>query len=151
MDTAAAQHWTIGEACHGATDGRAAVHAEVELEAQELDREELIEALLASWEVGFQLEATFMEFSRQAGLSFRLDEARSPAAPESLEDLEAVFGYEPTEDETIEYMKSLYENATMEIDMDELFKEQMSINEKTLWQSLVQLTALALTLGCSRD
>ena len=31
-----------------------------------------------------------------------------------------MFGYEPTEDETIEYMKSLYENATMEIDMDEI-------------------------------
>ena len=61
-----------------------------------------------------------MEFSHQAGISYRLDETRSPAAPESMEDLEEIFGYEPTEDETIEYMKSLYENATMEIDMDEI-------------------------------
>ena len=91
----------------------------VELEARELDREELIEALLASWEVRFQLKATFLQFSREAGLSFRLDEARSPAPPECLEDLEQIFGYEPTEEETIDYMKSLYENATMEIDMDE--------------------------------
>jgi len=92
----------------------------VELEAQELSRAELIEALLASWEVRFQLKASFMEFSREAGLSFRLDEARSPAAPECLEDLEQIFGYEPTEEETVDYMKSLYENATMEIDMDEI-------------------------------
>lgn len=92
----------------------------VELEAKELDREELVEALLASWEVRFQMKATFMEFARAAGLSFRLEEARTPAAPESLEDLEQIFGYEPTDDETIEYMRSLYENATMEIDMDEI-------------------------------
>lgn len=92
----------------------------VHLEAQELSREELIEALLESWEVRFQLKASFMMFSREAGLSFRLDEARSPAAPESLEDFEEIFGYEPTEEETIDYMRSLYENATMEIDMDEI-------------------------------
>ena len=52
----------------------------VELEAQELDREELIEALLASWEARFQMKATFMDFARAAGLSFRLDEARSLAS-----------------------------------------------------------------------
>tara|TARA_Y100000589_G_scaffold119364_1_gene113649 strand:- start:5658 stop:5993 length:336 start_codon:yes stop_codon:yes gene_type:complete len=92
----------------------------VELEAQELNREELIEALLASWEVRFKLKSSFMEFSRDAGLSFRLEEARSPSAPESLEDLEEIFGYEPTEEETIDYMRSLYENATMELDMDEI-------------------------------
>ena len=92
----------------------------VELEAQELSKEELIEALLASWEVRFQLKASFMEFSREAGLSFRLDEARSPAAPESLEDLEEIFGYEPTDEETMDEMRSLYDNATMEIDMDEI-------------------------------
>ena len=92
----------------------------VELEAKELDREELIEALLASWEARFQMKTTFMDFARAAGLSFRLDEARSLAAPESLEELEEIFGYEPTEEETIDYMRSLYENATMEIDMDEI-------------------------------
>ena len=103
----------------------------VELEARELDREELIEALLASWEVRFQLKATFLQFSREAGLSFRLDEARSPAAPESLEDLEEIFGYAPTEEETIDYMKSLYENATMEIDMDEIVLGTDELVEKT--------------------
>jgi|TARA_B100000073_G_C23708517_1_gene563280 hypothetical protein len=92
----------------------------VELEAQDLNREELVEALLASWEARFKLKAHFMEFSRDAGLSFRLEEARSPAAPESLEDLEQIFGYEPTEEETIDYMRSLYENATMELDMDDI-------------------------------
>ena len=92
----------------------------VEVEAKELSREELIEALLASWEVRFRLKANFMEFSREAGLAFRLEEARSPSAPESLEDLEEIFGYEPTEEETMDYMKSLYENATMELDMDEI-------------------------------
>ena len=45
----AAQHWTIGEACHGATDGRAAVHlATSGAQAQELNREELIEARCVS-------------------------------------------------------------------------------------------------------
>lgn len=92
----------------------------IEIEAQDLEKEELIDALLDCWEVRFRLKQTFMEFTREAGLSFRLEEAQSPSAPECLEDLEEIFGYEPSEQETMEFMKSVYENATMELDMDEI-------------------------------
>ena len=92
----------------------------VEIEARDLDKEGLIEALLACWEVRFKLKQSFMEFSREAGLSFRLEETSNLHAPETIEELEEIFGYEPTEEETIEYMKALYENATMELDMDEI-------------------------------
>lgn len=92
----------------------------IEIEAQELDREELIDALLDCWEVRFRLKQTFMELSREAGITFKLEEAQSSSAPECLEDLEEIFGYEPSEEETVEFMKSVYENATMELDMDEI-------------------------------
>lgn len=92
----------------------------VELEAQELSKAELIDALLGCWEVRFQLKQSFMEFARNAGIHFKLDEQRSPFSPDSLEELEAVFGYEPTEEEAVNYIKDMYETATMELDMDEI-------------------------------
>ena len=92
----------------------------VELEAKDLSKAELIEALLGCWEVRFQLKQSFVEFSRDAGLVFKLDEQRSPFSPDSLEDLESIFGYEPTEEEAVNYIKDVYESATMELDMDEI-------------------------------
>ncbi len=92
----------------------------VELEAQELSKAELIDALLGCWEVRFQLKQSFMEFTRDAGIHFKLDEQRSLFSPDSLEELESVFGYEPTEEEAVNYIKDMYETATMELDMDEI-------------------------------
>jgi hypothetical protein len=92
----------------------------VELEAKDLNREELVEALLGCWEVRFQLKQSFMEFSRGAGIVFRVDEQRDPFSPDSMEDLESIFGYEPTEEEAVNYIKDVYESATMELDMDEI-------------------------------
>ncbi len=92
----------------------------VELEAKDLSRQELIEALLACWEERFQLKQSFREFSREAGIVFKLDEQRSPFSPSSLEELEEVFGYQPSEEEAMNYIKDVYESATMELDMDEI-------------------------------
>ena len=92
----------------------------VELEAKDLNREELVEALRGCWEVRFQLKQSFMEFSRGAGIVFRVDEQRDPFSPDSMEDLESIFGYEPTEEEAVNYIKDVYESATMELDMDEI-------------------------------
>ena len=91
----------------------------VEMEASHLSKEELVDALVDCWEQRFMLKQAFLTHSRETGLSFRLEEHRSPYAPENLEDLTQVFGYEPTNEEAVEYYQSMYE-SNMEIDMDEI-------------------------------
>lgn len=91
----------------------------VEMEAEELSKEELIDALVDCWEQRFRLKQVFQEYTREAGISFRLEEARSPYAPESIEDLTAILGYEPTDEEALDYYQEMYE-SNMYIDMDEI-------------------------------
>lgn len=91
----------------------------VEMEASHLSKEELVDALVDCWEQRFRLKQAFMEYSREAGLNFRLEEHRSPYAPDDIEDLTQVFGYEPTDEEAIEYYQAMYE-SNMELDMDEI-------------------------------
>ena len=71
----------------------------VELEAQEMSKEELIGALLDCWEARFQQKQIFQASSRAAGLMFRLDEEEPCYVLESEEDLQKIFGHEPTEEE----------------------------------------------------
>tara|TARA_R100000458_G_C8084556_1_gene117855 strand:+ start:22 stop:360 length:339 start_codon:yes stop_codon:yes gene_type:complete len=94
----------------------------IALEARDLSREELINALLACWEGRFRQKQAFMESSRSAGYVFRLNEGGLLQAPNES-DLEEVFGYVPTEEEAEDYMRTLWESATMELDMDEIVLE----------------------------
>ena len=57
----------------------------VEMEASHLSKEELVDALVDCWEQRFRLKQAFMEYSREAGLNFRLEEHRSPYAPDDIE------------------------------------------------------------------
>tara|TARA_Y100000589_G_scaffold332248_1_gene390755 strand:+ start:6606 stop:6947 length:342 start_codon:yes stop_codon:yes gene_type:complete len=91
----------------------------VEMEAAHLSKEELIDALVDCWEARFRLKQAFTEYSRDAGMAFRLEEARSPYAPETIEDLTQLFGYEPTDEEALDYYQSVFE-SNMEVDMDEI-------------------------------
>jgi hypothetical protein len=95
----------------------------VAIEAVELSRDGLIEALLACWEARLRQKQFFLEQSRSAGFIFKMEEGATLYAPETDEDFEEVFGYCPTPEEAEEYMCSLWENATMELDMDAIVLE----------------------------
>lgn len=92
----------------------------VRVEAQKLDRGELIDALCDSWEARFRLKQTFLSMSREAGFIFMLQERRPWRQPETEEDYKKALGYVPTEDEKKAYLKHQWESATMELDMDEI-------------------------------
>jgi len=91
-------------------------------DAMEMDKEELILALLSCWEARFRQKQVFLSTCRSAGYVFKLDEGDT-SIPESLEDLIAIFGYMPTMEETRDYYKTVHETATMEVDMNEIVLE----------------------------
>jgi hypothetical protein len=51
---------------------------------------------------------------------FRLDEEEPCYVLESEEDLQKIFGHEPTEEEIDNYLRRVWEHATMELDMEEI-------------------------------
>ena len=92
----------------------------VELEAQDMSKEELIGALLDSWVARFQQKQIFQSSSRAAGFVFRLDEEEPCYEFESEEDLERIFGHRPTAEELDGYIRRVWEHATLELDMEEI-------------------------------
>lgn len=92
-------------------------------EAQSLSREELFNALLSCWEARFRQKQIFLATCRHAGFAFKLDEGATMFTPENLTDLVKIFGYIPSAEEANDYMKSMVETATMELDMDEIVLE----------------------------
>ena len=88
-------------------------------ESMEMNKEELILALLGCWEARFRQKQVFLSTCKSAGYVFKLDEGAT-YSPESIEDLEKIFGYEPSEEETRDYYKSLHETVTMSVDMNEI-------------------------------
>ena len=95
----------------------------VAIEAGELSRDGLVEALLECWEARLRQKQFFLEQSRSACFIFKMEEGATLYAPETDEDFEDIFGYSPTQEEAEEYMCSLWENATMELDMDAIVIE----------------------------
>jgi hypothetical protein len=92
----------------------------VAVEAQELSRDELIEALCDCWEGRFLQKQIFACSSREAGFVFQIEERFPQQLPETEEEFTAIFGYLPTEEEAMAYINNLREVATMELDMDEI-------------------------------
>ena len=90
------------------------------LEAKEMSKEELLHALLESWEMRFHLKQSFLSTTREAGYMFKMEERRPIRQPETEEDLIAAIGHMPTDEEVHDYMRGMWENATMELDMDEI-------------------------------
>jgi hypothetical protein len=95
----------------------------IELEANDLSREELITALLDCWEARFRQKQIFLSTTRSAGYIFRMDEGATLLAPETEEDFTTIFGYVPSDEEAEDYMRGIWENATMELDMDAIVLE----------------------------
>jgi hypothetical protein len=92
----------------------------VEIEARAMSKDELVEALCTSWEARFKLKQTFIANSRNAGFIFFLEERHPWQQPETKEEFTEILGYEPTEDEAEEYLREMWEVATMELDMDDI-------------------------------
>lgn len=89
-------------------------------EAREMSRDGLINALLESWEMRFRIKQNFLSTTREAGYVFKMEERQPPRLPETKEELIEVMGHAPTEEEAESYMREVWENATMELDMDEI-------------------------------
>jgi methylase of polypeptide subunit release factors len=92
----------------------------VRLEAESMSRQELVEALCDSWEARYRQRQIFTSMGQQFGLSFTVREEYPWQRPETEEEFEEVLGFVPTENEAEAYLKELWENARMDIDMDEI-------------------------------
>jgi hypothetical protein len=92
----------------------------VEIEAHAMSKEQLVQALCASWEARFKLKQTFFVNSRAAGFVFFLEERHPWQRPETQEEFAELMGFVPTEDEANDFLRELQEVATMELDMDEI-------------------------------
>jgi hypothetical protein len=102
------------------TDEQKYLLKRVEIEARTLSKDELVNALCNAWAERFKLKQIFLANSREAGFIFCLEERHPWQLPETEEEFTEIFGFVPTEDEANEYLQSLYETATMELDMDEI-------------------------------
>lgn len=102
------------------TDEQQYMLCKVRVEAQSMSRDELIEALCTSWEARYQQRQLFISMGRGIGLNFALTEEYPWQPPETAEEFEEVLGYVPTERQAEAYVNELWENARMEIDMDEI-------------------------------
>lgn len=92
----------------------------LEVEAKGMSKEQLIAALLKSWEMRFLIKQNFLSTTREAGYAFRMEERQPPKQPETEEELIEAIGYAPTDKEVEDYMRNIWENATMELDMEEI-------------------------------
>ena len=94
--------------------------ARVTVEAMEMSKTELIEALVEAWYTKFQVRAAYESILQAEGLCFNISERVPCVDPTNSESLAALFGYEPTAEETEDYFCQVVEDATMELDMDEI-------------------------------
>lgn len=92
----------------------------VQVEAESMSRQELIEALCDSWEARYRLQQVFASMGEQYGLRFNLREEYPWQRPETEDEFKELLGYVPTEGQANAYLQELWENARMEIDMDEI-------------------------------
>ena len=92
----------------------------IALEAQELSQEELINALCDSWAARFQQKFTFMRMSRSAGYSFTMQEKSPYGVPRTQEEFAEMMGFTPTIKQAEKFAQELYQDASMELDMEEI-------------------------------
>lgn len=102
------------------TDEQQYMLCKVRLEAQSLNRDQLIEALCDSWEARYRLQHVFQHMGESLGMGMQIREEFPWLRPETEEEFKDVLGYVPTDQEAKDYLNGLWENARMEIDMDEI-------------------------------
>lgn len=89
-------------------------------EARELTHTELVHALLEAWTEKFSLKALFEEILQEHGIFCQLQEKAPCCDPSDVEGMAALFGYIPSDEELADYFDAAIENATMELDMDDI-------------------------------
>ena len=93
--------------------------------AQQMDRRDLIRALLSSWEERFLLKRMYQIAARQTGRFIEAERIYRLAPPETEEDFKAVLGYVPTDQEAEEYLRQLEEGVTIGVDMEEVVMNRL--------------------------
>ncbi len=88
--------------------------------AQQMDRRDLIRALLSSWEERFLLKRMYQIAARQTGRFIEAEQIYQLAPPETEEDFKAVLGYVPTDQEAKEYLRQLEEGVTIGVDIEDI-------------------------------
>ena len=89
----------------------------VGVEATELSRIELIEALVSCWAQRLAMKQVYENVLAENEIGFRMQEVIGVDLT-SDEALTGIFGYRPSDQEAEEYMEDAIEAATMELDMD---------------------------------
>lgn len=89
-------------------------------EARDLSHTELVQALLEAWVEKFSLKALFEEILQEHGIFCLLQERAPCCDPSDAEGMAALFGYIPSDEELADYFNAAIENATMELDMDDI-------------------------------
>lgn len=90
------------------------------VEAQEMSRSALIEALCASLEARFRERAYFEGVFRSHGMSVRVKETYPWQPPETEEEFKCEMGYVPTAAEARRFVEDRYRDARMELDIDDI-------------------------------
>lgn len=91
--------------------------ARVGVEAAEMNRHELIEALISCWAHKLTMKQVYENVLAEHEIGFRMQEVM-PVDLTSEEALTGVFGYSPSDEEAEDYVNDAMESATMELDMD---------------------------------
>ena len=89
------------------------------VDAQDLSRDELVEALVNVWSSKFLQHNIYSRVLLEHGIGFMLQE-HLPVDLSDPDSMQEYFGHEPSEEEAAEYVLGLIEGATMELDMDEI-------------------------------
>ena len=93
--------------------------ARVGIDAQDLSKQELIEALVAVWTTKLLQQQIYSQVMLEHNIGFVIDE-HYPVDLSEPDALKTVFGYEPSEEEASDYLIGLIESSTMELDMEEI-------------------------------
>ena len=93
--------------------------ARVGVEAAELSRTELVEALISCWAQKLAMKQVYESVLNEHNIGFRMQELM-PIDVTSEEVITGVFGYSPSDQEAADYVVDAMESATMELDMDEI-------------------------------
>ena len=92
----------------------------LEVKSRELSFEQLRFAFLSVLEEKMRQKELFLAILKDQGLVTRMDEDLMLQEPEDWEGFSEIFGYEPSEEEAEDYLNTMYESATLELDMAEI-------------------------------
>lgn len=93
---------------------------QLELRAQRMNRAELIHALLWAHEQRYQEQHVFKQVAMEAGIIAQPTAMMIRRMPRTKKEFTEVLGYEPTQEQAMDYLEEMRETATMELDMERI-------------------------------